>query len=216
MTGFEGVLLGIAGAALIWAWLTVVFIIPAASASRLRHTLWALRDEIVDDVLFGRLDDSAAAQHLLRGVEGAIRVAPQMRFITTAPLFLTQDADRVQAAANARYREMALLDEAQQDRLVDYMDRYLRACARRILIGTPSGFLFGAWIVGSVILVRALRGRRKTSSPAALCEPAEATDTIGEAFKAEAAREVPVELAVVRFEKQRGRAPAWMPHYVDA
>src|SRR5664280_2593536 len=62
----------------IFAWVTVLFLLPGLAQSLYRHRLWTIHDEIVDDLIDERLKPTQRVKFLLAGVDRHVRRAPHI------------------------------------------------------------------------------------------------------------------------------------------
>jgi hypothetical protein len=205
-----GIIVGLTIAVVGWAWISFWFIIPACTASQLRYRMWRIRDDIKDALLDQRLTDGPLVQRLLRGVEGGIRVAPRLRFSSFAVYLLLRDRSDVDKRHASDLRLLESLPSEEKQLLLGYMDSFNRACTRRVLLGTPSGWILGVPTFGLVAFLRVLSARirrslddHRTPKPTSVSsDETERRETLLEDVKEEASREMPVgpavELLVIR------------------
>src|SRR5262249_1355291 len=108
--------------------------------SHFRSRLWKLRDDLVDDLIYARLERTDAALRLVRLVETYIRIGRRHSFI-----------DVLVAGALFRKSSMPpvsqeILDErvsdADRERLIKYLHQFQAASVGHLLRSSPSGWVF--------------------------------------------------------------------------
>ncbi len=141
----------------------IFFGIPQLQHTRFRHQLWAIRDDLVDDVIDERLSMSPEARELLLRLHLAIKYAPQhtMRSGFTSALVLRGTS----VPSLRKTLRQSKLPDAQRRRLLELYERMQQATTRHLLIGSPSGWLVSVavQVVPSSLLERTLLRRARPS-----------------------------------------------------
>jgi hypothetical protein len=162
-----GLLIAAVGLAIaVGAWASVLFFIPNALRSIFRYNLWALRDQVVDDVLDGEVPrDQAMA--LVKRIEFTIQNAADLSVLN---LWAVHRATR-----NVRVPEPLAV---YHPRLKAYARKWHSLSFRYAAFGSPSGwiafvFLSAAWLPYKVLsqyLATASQRKRHTRPQERLSE----------------------------------------------
>lgn len=120
----------------------VLFSVPNLQHSRYRHALWDIRDDIVDDVIEGRLTLNKATQELLLRVHLAIRFAPEHTIrsgLTSALLLRGQEIPSLEKILTGK-----AVPTGEQARLLEHYGALQGATLHHLFFGSPSGWLIVA------------------------------------------------------------------------
>ncbi len=147
------------------AWIGLFILTPLNLRSLFRYRLWRLRDDIVDDVLAGRLPREPAVTSLITATESLIQNA---RCVTWTTWLLSPNVPEEYRLAYRAHIETSFnrLSPDQQARLSEYR-KNLEACiVRQMTVGSFSGWLLGAtFLTGFFIMGLVLFARRSTANP---------------------------------------------------
>lgn len=114
--------------------------VPSVQHSYFRHSLWALRDDVMDDVLAGRLrrDERTAMVLALTtiGIENAKRHTLLAAWVNVRHARHLVDPDMIHT--------IVLGGEGgpERERLAEYLTRYRRISERHLYSGAPSGWAY--------------------------------------------------------------------------
>jgi hypothetical protein len=134
--------------------------------SLVRHRLWRLRDQIVDDVLAGRLPGThAAVKELLRRTDWTIRKGTELNmlaFHVWAWVLRRSDEDARKPVLRATPEPASLkgLAEDERERVDQYREHLALLASASVLLGT--------WVGIATVLrfvVPAVRRRRRLRAP---------------------------------------------------
>lgn len=119
-----------------------LFGLPNLQHSRYRHALWDIRDDLVDDLLDGRLAMSKASRELLLRIHLAIRYAPEhtIRSAVTSAILLRG----VEITALRKILTSKAVPPDQQKLLLAHYEVLEKATVHHLLWGSPSGWLLVA------------------------------------------------------------------------
>lgn len=117
--------------------------VPSVQHSQFRHQLWALRDEMVDDLLARRLPRTGAVAMLLDLIEWSIGHAE--RHTMLAGWVAVKNAGHLIPAGLVE--NVILSGEGGPERaaLAEYLNRYRRISRRHLMSGAPSGWVYVAF-----------------------------------------------------------------------
>jgi hypothetical protein len=142
----------------LFAWASVVRIVPFCAVSVFRYRLWRLRDQLVDEIRHGKFDDIEQPKVLVSLIEATIAGAKDL---TALNLLLV----RLAAPRGVSPPQLLNLDDLNpRDReLVEgHLHGLLRAMAIHTLRGTPSGWICSIVLLPLAVvitLVARLRGK---------------------------------------------------------
>jgi hypothetical protein len=126
-----------ANAALAYASLT--YIVPSCARSRFRYRLWALRDQVMDEIYDGRFEKTDQARKLVAAIELVIRGADQLSLLRV--WFANLVVDERDLPEHLRF-ELDRLSASDRDRL----QRHLRALhwliIKHVFVGSVSGWIY--------------------------------------------------------------------------
>lgn len=125
---------------IVGAWFALIVFIPADRRSRFRYELWDLHDQIVDDVLDGRMPRDAGVAEVLRTVHIAIENARHASFLKFALMPKDGLDERLRTYLEARSTRFATYTKEQRDRFRSYEERFAKATLVYLLTGSPSGW----------------------------------------------------------------------------
>lgn len=131
-------------------WFGLFFITPWSIQSILRHKYWRLRDEVIDDVIAGRLPDSKYVNEFISSVERSISITGH---ITTLQLLLTPFSLYEQKGRKTTQCEsFDDLSSEMQQQMEYYYRRYLGLFAESVFYTSPSGWILLAvvWIAHKI------------------------------------------------------------------
>jgi hypothetical protein len=114
----------------------MVFVWPWVNLSLFRYKLWALRDDIIDDVLADRLPWNGYTKAGVGLVEITIRAAPGLTPLRwrLMPRPSETTAEAMAADIQAQLQQLA---EPQRDRITKYMLRYASLISERVWLPGP-------------------------------------------------------------------------------
>lgn len=136
MGGFVSFVLLIGAALLVWHF--VFFLVPAIERARFVHEASALRDDLSDALLYGEVQDSAEARHLLRKYESFGAEVEQLSLMHVAAVVSSlHDAGLEPKHVARSFPEVSDHDREYLDHLEKQMVSHL---ARRIVRGSPFWF----------------------------------------------------------------------------
>ncbi len=120
----------------------VLIEIPSVQHSRFRHQLWALRDDLVDDAIAGRVRQDAAFGMLMALLTSGIADASRHTMMAAA---LNVKHTR-HLVPKRLVDDIVLGGEGGPERalMAGYLDRYRRISKHHLLTGAPSGWLY--WV----------------------------------------------------------------------
>lgn len=154
MTLSDALLLATFTASFCSLWLCVLWIVPARLTSLYRYRLWLLRDDVVDDVLSGRLSPSDTICDFVDAIENAVQ---QARSMTLLKWLLTPlpPPEYLASRMGAMERDMNRLDEEAKARFKRHLGRFQDVVMWYLLSTSLVGWLL---IVGITAIngVRAL------------------------------------------------------------
>lgn len=139
--GFVSIAIGLAAAILI--------VIPATLRSLFRYKLWRIRDAAMDDVLSDRLPDVPVVQAFINGIEGVLASPGHMTMLRWLAFSPPESTRR--AARRIFHQGLQSLTPEQQDLLADYLNSFVRAVTKHLLIGAPSGWIASVLIFPAFI-----------------------------------------------------------------
>lgn len=131
----------------LFAWFMLVKVVPDCGTSHFRYRLWALRDELVDEIRAGEYEDEARAQRFVAMFEWAIEQAADLSVLNVILLHLSRPH-----RAGRDPLDLEGLAPADASRLQVYRDDFERAMAMKAL-GTPSGWIFMALALPAALVV---------------------------------------------------------------
>jgi hypothetical protein len=127
-------------------WFGLFFITPWSIQSILRHKYWQLRDEVMDDVIAGRLPDNKYVNEFISSVERSISATGHT---TALQLLLTHFSLYEQKSSKAAQCEsFDNLSSETQQQMEYYYQRYLGLFAESVFHTSPSGWILLA-VVGT-------------------------------------------------------------------
>lgn len=149
-------------------WISIFKLVPACSISLMRHRLWRLRDQLVDEIRQGEYHDAVPAEILTFRAEAVIEHASKISMLNLALLRLSQKGapelvDRLDLS-------MKSLSDDDRTRITAHLEEFETALFTRSMFGTPSGWIatlvsFPIFLVFFVRgIARALRGRQDGGS----------------------------------------------------
>jgi hypothetical protein len=121
----------------IFAWVSLVKIVPSCAASRYRYRLWRLRDGLADDIRGGGFESSNAARKIVSYIEVAIEDAADLTALHVLLFFWT---NRVDVSLND---PLALRELGHRDRvrLEETLSEVENAFLAKAFLGSVSGWL---------------------------------------------------------------------------
>lgn len=149
------VLLAVATA--VFAWLAVIYIIPATRVSSYRTKLWNVRDELVDAAMRDPELRTAAVDELVTDIERRIKHAREL----TPFAILTLGLPAKKAGIAGRPRNEPVL-QADLDFLHPYKRRIENADIIHLFTGSPSGWVALGLFVPIVATGTAIRACRRS------------------------------------------------------
>lgn len=162
MTMITVLLTVVSGSIVAAVWVLWLRALPEHLCSLYRYKLWRMRDDTVDDMIYGRLTDDPGTRRFVALLEGLIHTAPYFTFARSPFL------PRVPRAMVYQQEEecsawLARLPSSQRQIYVERIERLRMAVTGHLLFGSPSGWLAAGplVIVGLLVLaVKRVRGMR--------------------------------------------------------
>jgi hypothetical protein len=139
------------------AWVSLFKWVPACMRSLYRHALWQLRDNLVDDVLSGRLPYESGVRSQLRLIEAGITHAHECtvgRILITYWWMLRAKASVDVASLRV---DVEGLTEEQALHLRSYEDRFRSCTFRYLFLNSPAGWFAFLWVPPAFVLYRLFR-----------------------------------------------------------
>lgn len=134
----------------LFAWFSLVKVVPDCATSRFRYRLWQLRDELVDDVRHDEFSNGERARRFVSSFEWAIEQAADLSALNLILLHISRPhSDRADPLA------LDGLDPADAQRLGAYREKFEVAVATKALLGTPSGWIALVLVVPIGLVVTA-------------------------------------------------------------
>jgi hypothetical protein len=127
----------------LFAWASVVRIVPFCAVSLFRYRLWRIRDQLVDEVRHGKFDDIEQPKILVSLVEATIAGAKDLTALNMLLLRLAAPRD----VSPPHPLNLDDLNPSDRELVEGHLHRLLREMAIHTLGGTPSG-----WICSIVLL----------------------------------------------------------------
>jgi AcrR family transcriptional regulator len=153
-------LIGLAGL----AWACLFRIVPSCCTSLFRYRLWALRDDVVDEIYAGRYDDPSGARRFVEFLETAIEAASELSALKlTLVHWSARGLTLHQASSLEELLGFAAMSQGDQDVVRPHVDRFQRATVRHALLGAPSGWMMLAAMFPLAVglaLTQLIRGGR--------------------------------------------------------
>ena len=136
---------GLLAGLIVVSWYALFVAAPATFRSTYRYSLWVLRDELVDDILSGRISPSPSAMALKDTIESAIRQASSftLQRVLLATLFA-----RRSGIDTASPQQIQGLTSQETSQLRAYDGRLLKVSLHHLFLTSPLGWLFlpGLWL----------------------------------------------------------------------
>jgi hypothetical protein len=145
--------------------------LPRAAIGGYRSRLWKIRDDLVDEILAGRIRHVPAAQDLVHHLETRITIAASLNpfRMLGISLLVLRDGDRDEL------RKLNQYDPAKYLELRPFTDRMNKADARHLFVGSFSGWALTLSLIVVAILfaplviigrtARRIRTHRETQRP---------------------------------------------------
>jgi hypothetical protein len=108
------------------------------SHSKFRSRLWLLRDDLVDDLIFERLQPRYEAKRLLAIIEAHIHGSGKQTFADVAVAVAIYHDAAMPSLTDELLDEKIPPDE--RARLTQILDEFLDACRKHLISGSPSGW----------------------------------------------------------------------------
>jgi hypothetical protein len=178
-------------ATMVFAWLSLIKIIPACATSLCRNRLWRLRDDTIDDILHGRIANVEQARRLVHELHAAITVAPDLSLINVVAL--NRMARRIDLSRTDHF-ELSELGRADRARLEPRYFEFRWSLVKNALFGSPSGWFVVALLVPMVVIAT-LYKRFTTPGP---------PPDIGDATKTQFTHALPPEPALAALSWRSG------------
>lgn len=117
--------------------------VPSVQHSLFRHQLWALRDDIVDEILAGDLKRGTSVSMLLGLIEGSIEHAPDH----------TMMAAYVSVRNTRHFMPSSAINDVvlggqggpERQRVAEHLARYRKISEHHLRTGAPSGWAYWTW-----------------------------------------------------------------------
>lgn len=123
--------------------------VPSVQHSQFRHQLWALRDEIVDDLLAKRARRTRSVETLLSLIEWSIGNAE--RHTMLAGWIAVKNAGELIPAGLVDHVILSGDAGPEREALAEHLNRYRKISRRHLMSGAPSGWIY--------VLVKAVERR---------------------------------------------------------
>lgn len=124
---------------------TFLVAIPRTMASLFRYRLWRLRDALVDDVLFDRIENTPEIEELRGHLETAIRTAEHL---TPGKLAVVAMYHSPRAKLELARRSTLLRDDHKPSKREA---EFGRLALRHLLFGSPTGWMFSVILFGLLL-----------------------------------------------------------------
>jgi hypothetical protein len=145
-------LLVVAVASLAIASYLFFMVIPRSNRSLFRYDLWKLRDDVVDDVLAGRLPDSRLTQEFIASVETTICAAPSLSLVKWI-LLPTMPKPLAALRRESVQKERARLTPDQLRLFDEYQTKFRDTFTHHMICASASGWLAFLFVVAVLLLV---------------------------------------------------------------
>jgi hypothetical protein len=183
------------------AYICLMLIVPSCARSRFRYELWALRDELTDEVYKGHFKNTDQPRRLVREIEVVIQGAAE---VTVFKMWLLTRLARNANLPRAQLVDLNALGKGDRERLAPRVERFYWLISKQAVFGSASGWFF--LIVLAWILLADLLGASRSLPKAIL--------SLREQAKEHVREEIPVEPALtVLTQRVNGRAhgkqPVW-------
>jgi hypothetical protein len=177
-------LAGLAIATAVVGWVVLTYLIPNVAHSLYRHSLWAIRDELVMGVIEGRVPRTEATRKLLDSIHRTILSAD--RHTLLYGLLLRRYRRQIGDTSTAsQFLGFDKLDDAERAVLQPFLDRYFKCSMWHLALGSPSGWIgsvavlvfsvfYATSSIVSIVLREALTYRgvwRRTRPPKSIARP---------------------------------------------
>lgn len=147
-------------------WVGVVLLVPRNLRSIFRYRLWRLRDEVVDDVLAGRMPHSPLIRSFIGGVEGIIEHASHVTLLRA--LCIPVSPALVRKHRGFVFTHFRELSKDERAKYKSYEKSMRSIVMRRLLLGSVSGWAFLVAIFPVAYAVEVVKATREASLRAVL------------------------------------------------
>lgn len=121
------------------AYVSLVCIVPACARTQFRLRLWALRDQVVDEIFGGCFEDARQPRKLVAAVESVIGSADHLSLLR---VWLADLAfDEPEPPEHLRL-DLTAAPARDRDRLAEHVNVFHRLIIKHALVGSVSGWLF--------------------------------------------------------------------------
>jgi hypothetical protein len=121
------------------AYATLVFILPSCARSQFRLKLWALRDQVVDEIFAGCFEDTRQPRKFVAAVESVVGSAEHLSLLR---VWLEDLASDEPGPPEHLRVDLATLSAPDRERLTRHVELFHRLIIRHALVGSVSGWLF--------------------------------------------------------------------------
>lgn len=143
MTATTALVTAMAAAGPILIAYVILIQVPNVQHSLFRHQLWALRDEIVDEILAGRLKRDRSVEMLLSLIETGIHDAPSHTMMSGWVAVRNTRHFLPRGAVD----DIVLSGQAgpERHRVAEHLARYRKISEHHLKTGAPSGWAYWSW-----------------------------------------------------------------------
>jgi len=124
------------------AWVSIFVVIPSCARSFFRYRLWRLRDLVTDEIREGAYLDKHQPRLLVKEIDAGIFLGSQLSLfrLTLAAL----NWRNLEPHDEEEWFDLSAANAADSDRLRERSNELHYAFAKFMVLGSPSGWLFGA------------------------------------------------------------------------
>jgi hypothetical protein len=137
------------------AWSGIVYVVPWCKLSQLRYSLWRLRDDIVDDLVDGRLSEHQCVHETVQDIERSLRYSQDFTLLNVFIARWCSQNDRLPRLVGTHLSELA---PEERDRLKSYRKQLFEVEAHYLLYGS----LIGRLLVLLILPVVMAKTRKST------------------------------------------------------